>query len=566
MIFNFANGTAKQKALWEEAIGHLLNLPSEALPLTAAIEFVPSLSGANATSFAETEWSYGATSGSVRIRHDAPGFGDLDAGLIAEAASMGLHYNATTHFHETAAHETGHAVFAAIAHEYRLVIARLFGATSDDPSVLQPSGVAWQNRIGEGIAETFKEAFLPARYRVFPNRTTHKLSYAQYPTFRRIIREGLEAIEGGGGEFPPTTGGTPLPSYDLDVYKQYKVPESPLVQVFKEPPSEQIFEGGTFFRGVNDEGLYKPPGEEWEPPLEADDNTLYKLFVEESATETLLVPRGTHFAGSIDLPQDLDFYGPSEDLAVPGAGHFGEGGLAGVFTWEEIHNNVELNEPFGPFEQPVGGRSLGVVAVSIWFTYWRPSSGTWVCWDFRSGSITGFVPLFEFNNPHPNFPDDCWLVVKGDGRENVIDEGDTWSIPIGTISLASDVPSFAPTIETCGGDMVKARIFAKVRLKAGVSKQDSLAAIQSRLPSFRFTQEGVGCSGATFCYPYFSDQFPDESGNNWPAVHKGARDDEAFVTYSGISGFDGDWGVDMSQFAESSELPYSIEVEKGVVT
>lgn len=194
MNITFTNGTARQQGLWIEAINSMLNLPSDAMPLTMTVEFVASLEGANATSFAETLWEYGSTSGTIKVRNDAPGFGDLDAGLIGEAAGMGLTYDARLHFHETAIHETGHAVFASLSEARRLEIVALFGLTTDNPAVLQPSGKPWQRRIGESIAETFKEAFLPQRNRVFPNRTDHRLSYSKYPEFRRIVREGIEEM------------------------------------------------------------------------------------------------------------------------------------------------------------------------------------------------------------------------------------------------------------------------------------------------------------------------------------------------------------------------------------
>lgn len=196
MDIKFEGANKEQEELWLFAIEHLLNLPRAAIPLSVMIPFVNSSGfegNTEGTPFAETLWDYGADAGEIRVRKDAPGFGDSDAGLIAEASSMGLTYDARLHFHETAAHETGHAIFAAIGHEYRLQIAQLFGAQSDSKEELQPAGKEWKDRIGEAIAETFKEAFLPSRYRVFPNRTNIKLSYSKFPTFRRFIREGLGA-------------------------------------------------------------------------------------------------------------------------------------------------------------------------------------------------------------------------------------------------------------------------------------------------------------------------------------------------------------------------------------
>lgn len=542
MIFNFVNGTAIQKALWEEAIGLLLNLPGEALPLTASIEFVPSLSGANATSFAETIWAYDSATGMMRIRNDAPGFGDLDASLIAEAAGMGLHYDATVHFHETAAHETGHAVFAAISHGRRLEIAGLFGVDTDDPAVLQPSGKEWQDRIGEGIAETFKEAFLPSRYRVFPNRTNHKISYSEYPRFRRIIREGLEEMEGSGeGEAP---AGTPVPAYHLDVFKVRVLPTSSFTTIWSEDESHQLPYGGRGGTGL--EGLYGYNAAEWGTAPEGQ-----KQYGAYSATDVMLLRRGTEFKARIQLPYPQSFFEPAEAFA----------GFKGVFTPQELHENPEFKPPLTEGWNGVSGEKAAGIGVAIYFTYMK-AGGKIVCWDHVYGSVTGFIPIFF--GAHPNFPTGCWVIVKGDRIDEPWNQGEEWSIPIGDLELSSVVPNTAPTVETCGGDRARVRIFAYIFLTAKEENMPSLETIQSRLPSFEVNTREFPCHGA-FCYPYFSTLYPDESGHDWPAVHKGDRDDEAFVLYP-IGEFTNNWGIDMSQFDESGLLPYSIEEEGGITT
>lgn len=502
MKLNFTGGTATQRGMWEQAIERLLTLPLEALPLTINVSFVDPAEVAvdEQNALAVTTWTYDDTTSNTKVRNDAPGFGSQRKALVAQAASMGLIYNGEVHFNETAAHELGHSAFAALPQEKRVAIAEMFGAKSDDIDELS-AGAKWENRIIEGIADTFKEAFLPRRFRVFPNRTKRRIPYGRYSEFRAIFREGVEGIGGVG---------TPVPAYDLNVYGGYHAPEH--LQVYQPEPSEILWTGGTFFKGDYEGGIYKQI-EGWEPPLEADDNYLYKQYKAQSVTDILLVPHGTHFAGSITLPQDIDFYGPSADPAPIHGAAFGGAGFAGAFTWEEIHNNKELEDPFGQFNYPFGDRMLGLVAADIWFTYWKPPTkssppeGTWVPWDYKSGSIIGFEPQYKFGNPHPNFPGPnserfgCWIIMKGDGRANMINEGDKWSIPIGTLSLSSDVPSSAPTIETCGGDMVQVRIFAKVTLKTGVSKQDSPAAIHSRLPSFTLTRGAKICKGQVIDLP-----------------------------------------------------------------
>jgi hypothetical protein len=496
---NFANGTTRQQTQWKQALNSLMNFPMQAVPLIIDVEFVDpaDVTGKSHNDLAATTWTYDSPSSSTKVRNDAPGYGGQRKTLEALAASMGLPYNGDIHYNETAVHEFAHSLFADLPQEHRVQIAEMFGAKSDSLSELAPSGAAWEDRIIEGIAETFKEAFLPRRLRIFPNRTNRKISYSDFPRFRRLFREGIEQSTGEGTE---------VPAQDLNVYGQRIVTEKAGAQVWLPAPGEELFFEGTFFKGTTPGGLYTPI-ERWEPPDEAFDNTFYKWWVSQSATQTLLVPHGTHFAGSVDMPQDIEFFGPSLDFAEIHGAHFGEGGFAGVFTWDEIHANKELEDPFGPWEQPFGEKVMGVVSMHIWFTYWNPATEKWVCWDYRSGSIEGFEPVYKFGNPHPKFPGPtsektgCWIICKGDNRFGSTNEGDGWSIPIGTISLASNVPSIAPTIETCGGDMAQVRIFAKMTFKTSVSRQDSEEVIHSRLPSFTLQTPARPCKGEPIDVP-----------------------------------------------------------------
>lgn len=199
MQYNFTNGNAEQKALWREGVTHLLNLPSDDIPVIVKVSFVPPAEVTNKghTDLALTTFSYDSVEGETIVRNDAPGFGGQRASLEALAASMGLEYSAMKHFHETAVHELGHVIFASLAHETRVKIAQMFGASSDTVTELFPAAKKWENRIGEAIADTFKEAFLPRRYRVFPNRTNIHIPYSKFPEFRALFRE---LFEPGGSE------------------------------------------------------------------------------------------------------------------------------------------------------------------------------------------------------------------------------------------------------------------------------------------------------------------------------------------------------------------------------
>lgn len=211
MNLTFENGTSRQKAQWEQALNSLLSLPMDLVPLSISVKFVDpdEVTSEGDTDLALTTWTYDSPSSSTKVRDDAPGYGDQQQSLEALAAGMGLAYNADLHYNETVIHEFAHSLFAALPEEQRIRIAQLFGAKGDSIEELQPKGSAWEDRIMEGIAETFKEAFLPRRFRVFPNRTNHQIPYNLYPEFRSLWRLAV----------PEVSSGVEIPSYDFDIFK-----------------------------------------------------------------------------------------------------------------------------------------------------------------------------------------------------------------------------------------------------------------------------------------------------------------------------------------------------------
>jgi hypothetical protein len=250
MKYNFTNGTDTQKEQWRQAAHRLLHLPFDELPLSIEVTFVPSSSLNKQTTLAETNWSYGSSFSTTEVRNDAPTFGSL-ASLKAEAAALGLTWSTEKFYAETSVHELGHAAYAALPEDARIAIAKMFGAKSDDIEELSAPS-KWQNRIIEGIAETFKEAFLPARHRVFPNRTNKKIAYSRFPEFRKLFRsyetmDGGEGGEGGGGWKPLPKADTARIGDDLHndplgfatprvgLYDRYEWEGSPIGGVPTEP-------------------------------------------------------------------------------------------------------------------------------------------------------------------------------------------------------------------------------------------------------------------------------------------------------------------------------------------
>lgn len=217
MNVTFVGATKRQRELWLTALHNLIGLPFEKIPLTTTVEFVdPSeLVGHGHTDLAQTFADYDSTDSTIKVRNDAPEFAGADKSLEALAAQMGLKYSAELHFHETAVHETGHAYFAALTEDLRLKVMAMFGLKTDDPDVVYDPDKVWQNRVGEGMAETFKEAYLPRRFRVFPNRTNRRISYKDFPAFRDLFRvsDGFSYLYGSSSfrvHLEECIGGIPL--------------------------------------------------------------------------------------------------------------------------------------------------------------------------------------------------------------------------------------------------------------------------------------------------------------------------------------------------------------------
>jgi hypothetical protein len=200
MVVTFANGNDQQKEAVRFVLHHLLNLSFDDIPLEVVYEFVADPDPALHNEFAVTEYTYDSRSATTKVGSVAPNWGEP--------------YRGIRFLNETVAHETGHALFAALPQAARVAIAEMFGATSDDIEELAPDGSDWEDRIIEGIAETFKDAFLPQRYRLYSNRTNHKLPVHRHPEFRALWRQATPEIPRGG--VPLGVGETAVPAYNFD--------------------------------------------------------------------------------------------------------------------------------------------------------------------------------------------------------------------------------------------------------------------------------------------------------------------------------------------------------------
>jgi hypothetical protein len=188
MNLTFVNGTNVQRQGVLRVAHGLLNLPFDAIPLNLTVEFVADPNPEVHNEFASTSITYGSSTAAVKISNKAPNWGQPFRGI--------------QFLQEVFAHELGHAVFAALPEASRDAIAQMFGAKSADLAEINPPGSKWENRYLEGIAETFKDAFLPRRLRLYANRTNRRIAISRYPEFRALVREGVAGV-GVGVDFGP---------------------------------------------------------------------------------------------------------------------------------------------------------------------------------------------------------------------------------------------------------------------------------------------------------------------------------------------------------------------------
>lgn len=183
----FENGTALQQDCVRTALGSFINLPADSIAVQMTVSFVADPLESSHNEFAATDVIIGSTSFETRIAQVAPNWPEPWHGPLF--------------LQETVAHEFGHGLYGALPTIRRTEIAQLFGAQTDDPEELQ-AGVNWEDKISEGIAETFKDAFLPPDLRRYFNRTHHQLPIHKYPAFREIVRQGVAELGAEGeGEF-----------------------------------------------------------------------------------------------------------------------------------------------------------------------------------------------------------------------------------------------------------------------------------------------------------------------------------------------------------------------------
>lgn len=205
MEIDYTGGTAYQREVTTAAASSLINFPLSAMHMGIwDISFVADPDEGKShnefaiTTVATKEQGYAET----RIRSDAPDF-----------EKSGRDWSGILFYYESVAHELGHGLFWNLPSSRRLAVCRMFGVDTDDPAVIYPTELAWEDRIGEGIAETFKDAFMPPSLRRYYNRTNHKIPIAAYPRFRSLFR--FEGATGFNYLYGSSSFRVDLSDYDL---------------------------------------------------------------------------------------------------------------------------------------------------------------------------------------------------------------------------------------------------------------------------------------------------------------------------------------------------------------
>lgn len=177
MDITFINGTAEQQAAVTQALGFLLHLDLDRYQFAMVYEFSANPSGDPVVHHPLALTTSEPGSATTNIRDDFPDY-------------VGL--NDLRWAYETVVHELGHAILHQLPATVQEQLAALFGTT---PETWEPA-ITWEDRPEEGIAETFKDAFLPQAHRVNANRTTQRIPISKYAEFRRLFRRGAARADG----------------------------------------------------------------------------------------------------------------------------------------------------------------------------------------------------------------------------------------------------------------------------------------------------------------------------------------------------------------------------------
>lgn len=188
MNVNFLNGSDRQHEVVRAALRKLLHLDLDRFGFSINVSFVP-----NPVSDPHVHHPFAVTTPGfpvdMKFRDDFPHF-QVGGSQLDRATQRD--YSSERFAIETVIHELGHAILHQLPSVLESEVTDLFHTT---PAEMNPTNRRWEDRPEEGIAETFKDAFLPRGQREFSNRTNVTIPIRKYPRFRAIYRES--AATGG---------------------------------------------------------------------------------------------------------------------------------------------------------------------------------------------------------------------------------------------------------------------------------------------------------------------------------------------------------------------------------
>lgn len=160
MVVSFANGTARQRQLVNDAIAEC-TFQFDRLEATVTFTFEPRIDPA----------LHGGKFGAVTFVDQLPTHAEIH--VLADLANpRSSFYAGDDFFKESVIHELGHVVTLSLAPDQQAVIAGALGAdyrTQWDLGAVK----GWTLSAAEGAAETFKDLFFPGRK--YNNRTRWRL-------------------------------------------------------------------------------------------------------------------------------------------------------------------------------------------------------------------------------------------------------------------------------------------------------------------------------------------------------------------------------------------------------